>query len=79
MGLNPDLPFQYDPDLPLRATGEWTSYIDRPAPPDALVRFKNEITGEEWTGRGRELHPEFNVAYLWWKMTGLERMKNNSV
>jgi hypothetical protein len=40
---------------------------------DSLVRFWNEYSGEKWTGYVTELHPESNIAYLWWKETGIDK------
>lgn len=62
---------------------DWIPVELQVPPRDALVRFKQETTGRQWTGRwselrpqfNPELHPQFNVAYLWWKLTGIERMK----
>lgn len=41
--------------------------------PDALLRFWDEYNDHQWTGRALDLHPCFNVAYLWWKLTGIEK------
>ena len=54
----------------------WIGYIIEQPDPDALVRFWNEYSGEKWTGYLRDLNPEFNCAYLWWKLTGIEREKS---
>lgn len=50
----------------------WHFYLGDSPDPEALVRFKNERDGQEWTGRAMDLHPYFNVAYLLWKLTGIE-------
>lgn len=51
----------------------WKHCMIRPPLSQALVRFWNEANGEQWTGRWCDLHPEFNVAYLWYVYTGIER------
>jgi hypothetical protein len=50
----------------------FSAYAITPPPPGALVRFWHELNGQVWTGRASELNPCFNVAYLWWKWTGIE-------
>lgn len=55
-----------------------TEHYGGPPPQDALVRFWNEGNGSVWTGRASELHPTFNVAYLWWKLTGIERLNRET-
>lgn len=52
--------------------GEWTPYIIKAPNNDWLVRFWNEYNDQVWTGYSRDLRPEFNVAYLWWKKTGIQ-------
>lgn len=56
----------------------WYDYCGCPAPPDALCQFKQgreENEGEPWIGCGRDFHPEFNVAYLKWRYTGIARQE----
>lgn len=55
----------------LNAAEGYTAYIGSPPPRHALVRFWNESTGQQWTGFAADMHPESNVAYLWWKLTGI--------
>lgn len=54
----------------------WYDYCVCPAPPDALCQFKQGIEedeGHSWIGYSRDFHPEFNVAYLKWRYTGIAR------
>lgn len=48
------------------------AYIVQPPPPNALVRFWHELSGQVWTGSASELNPCYNVAYVWWKLSGIE-------
>jgi hypothetical protein len=57
--------------IPLESGWKW--YVEEVPPRDVLVRFSNEYNGKQWTGYARELHPEFNVAHLLWKLTGIAR------
>ena len=57
----------------------WYTYINDPAPPHALCQFKHDMAGIDspWVGYSVELwkdfYPEFNVAYLKWKWTGIAK------
>lgn len=57
--------------------GEWRPYIGSAPPRLALVRFWNEYNGDVWTGRAADLHPQCNVACLWWKETGIQRIQED--
>jgi hypothetical protein len=56
----------------MKAEG-WTPYLMEMPEPDALLRFWDEYNDHRWTGRALDLHPCFNVAYLWWILTGIEK------
>ena len=59
-------------------TDGFTPFLAQMPEPDALCRFWNEYDNRQWTGYAQDLHPEFNVACLWWKLTGLERQKRSA-
>lgn len=54
-------------------TDGFTPFLIAMPDPDALCRFHNELTAYEWTGYARDIHLETNCAYLWHKLTGIER------
>jgi hypothetical protein len=56
-----------------RADG-FTPFLIQMPEPDALCRFHDELTGREWTGYARDIHPLANVAYIWHKLTAIGRM-----
>lgn len=58
----------------MRSDG-YIAYLVQVPPSNALCRFWHELNGQVWTGRASELHPCFNVAYVWWKATGIARME----
>lgn len=54
----------------------WYDYCGCPAPPNALCQFKQgweEDEGDPWIGYSRNFAPEFNVAYLKWRYTGIAK------
>lgn len=58
----------------------WYDYCTYPAPPNALCQFKIELdngqeVSEKWIGYSRDFRPEFNVAYLKWRYTGIARQE----
>lgn len=59
----------------VRHVDGWTPYMFQVPDSDLLLCFWNEYNGQKWTGYARDIHPMANVAYLWWKLTGIEREK----
>ena len=55
--------------------GGWTPYLMCRAPVDAMCCFWNEYNGDRWVGYASDMHPFFNVSYLWWKLTGIARIE----
>ncbi len=54
----------------------WHDYSVNPPPPYALCQFKQgreENEGEPWVGYQKDFRPEFNVAYLKWRYTGIAK------
>lgn len=57
-------------------TEGWYDYCTCPAPPNALCQFKQdmeELRDKVWVGYSRDFRPEFNVANLKWRYTGIAR------
>ena len=51
----------------------WCLYEPSSLPPDkALYLFKRD-DGKPWVGYADFFYPEFNVAYLKWKLTGIAK------
>jgi hypothetical protein len=53
----------------------WYEYIGNAPTKEALCQFKQgheENEGEPWVGYA-DFHPEFNVAYLKWRYTGISK------
>ena len=58
----------YGPD-----SGGWRNYDGNSyAIRDVLCIFKDKM-GVEWVGYSRDFHPEFNIADLKWKYTGVAK------
>jgi hypothetical protein len=53
----------------------WHTYIGDEPPRDALCLFRNDgfQHPEERVGYARDIHPESNIAYLKWKLTGIAK------
>lgn len=49
----------------------WTLYQNERPPQGVLVRYKDEVSGEEWTAW--ELEAWRGTLYLLWKLTGVAR------
>ena len=49
---------------------DWHDYIYSSPPRDVLCKFSRD-TGSTWMGYARDFHPEFNVAGLCWRLTGI--------
>ena len=58
----------YSPDSDGWYNYEGNSYAIR----DVLCIFKDKM-GVEWVGYSRDFHPEFNIADLKWKYTGIAK------
>ena len=59
----------------------WYAYIYGAPPKDALCQFKQDVEGYiggPWVGYSSDFSPEFNVAYLKWRLTGIARMQLES-
>jgi hypothetical protein len=51
----------------------WCRYVPGSLPPEkALCLFKRGDDGEPWVGYAG-FYPEFNIAYLKWKLTGIAK------
>lgn len=62
-----------DLDLDIRLDREsWTEY-DFQRPPDVLCKFWNSNTYRTFIAKPSDFSPEFNVAGLYWKLTGIGR------
>lgn len=61
----------------------WHTYIGDAPDLDVLVEFKQKGHGDRfpgkvdlvWVGYARDLHPESNVADLYWRYTGIGKMQ----
>ncbi len=51
---------------------DWTSYEFQPAPRTLLCQFRRK-DGFAYTGYAEDFYPEFNVAGLEWKLTGIAK------
>lgn len=51
---------------------DWASYELQPAPRDLLCQFRRQ-DGFAFTGYAKDFFPEFNVAGLEWKLTGIAK------
>lgn len=51
---------------------DWTDYTWQPAPQFLLCQFRRK-DGFAHTGYAKDFCPEFNVAGLEWKLTGIAR------
>lgn len=54
----------------------WISYIESPPPHYILCQFVRRICWEgpvwaQWVGMRAEFSPEFKVANLYWRLTGI--------
>ena len=49
----------------------WYPYGYDGPPKDKLLQFYQPTTGQVWVGYRAELHPEFNIANLKWRLTGI--------
>ena len=54
-------------------TEGWVDYINCSPKKDVLCQFKQHEDGIPWVGYSSEFHPEFNVAYLKWRLTGIAK------
>lgn len=52
---------------------EWTPILYEQPPMGALCRFRDELTGKQWTEPANKLHTYFNDGYLLWKLTGIAK------
>lgn len=50
----------------------WTEYTIQPAPPNLLCQFRRK-DGFAHTGYAKDFLPEFDIAGLQWKLTGIAR------
>lgn len=51
----------------------WFNYIGCRCPRLSLCQFKQHKDGIPWVGYAYEFRPEFNVAYLKWRLTGIAK------
>ena len=54
----------------------WYTYFYSAPPKDALCQFKQDVegyVGGPWVGYSSDFSPEFNVAYLKWRLTGIAK------
>lgn len=51
----------------------WFDYINGRPPEKALCQFKLHDDGVPWVGYITDLHPQFNAAYLKWRLTGIAK------
>jgi hypothetical protein len=54
----------------------WYDYIKMGPPERKLCQFKQYDDGEPWVGYASDFHPEFNISYLKWKLTGIARTQD---
>lgn len=66
------------PEVRSASTG-WTPHLIRTAPSGLLCSFWNEYNRDLWVGYADDLRPEYNVAYLWWKLTGIGREQDRAL
>ena len=52
---------------------DWTDYMFQPAPRSLLCQFRRKEWAEIHVGYAKDFRPEFNVAGLEWKLTGIAR------
>lgn len=60
----------------------WYAYINHPVPKGILCQFERRagMSGEDqgrWVGYA-DFHPQFNVANLYWRLTGIGKMQMES-
>jgi hypothetical protein len=48
---------------------DWHDYVYFSPPRNVLCQFWN--SSRKWTGYGRDFAPEFNIANLQWRLTGI--------
>ena len=56
---------------------DWTSYAFQLPPPTLLCQFRREGQGQAgwFVGYAKDFSPEFNVANLEWRLTGIARVQ----
>ena len=64
-----------DSQAPYVDSNGWHAYAGDAPPKYALCMFRNDGFEKpiEWVGYPYDIHPEANIAYLKWKLTGLAK------
>jgi len=57
---------------------EWSPFLLNLPPWRALCKWRYELSGAEWIAEGWPDCSSDLWPYLWWKLTGIERMKGGA-